>query len=228
VPYDASGSDSDPSDALQRLIACAVMADLVLPDRRLASIAGTSVNPDRFDTLTRTVGTTRSRRAALGTLLAGTLDLLDLVETSAKQACPPCMKRKHGKCKATKHLNDTACSGGTCRDGRCLPTEDQPRTCPLGKCSRKKSCGPGCACLAIGGGTHRCLALGTCSGRGRCEWGTCGADCTCVNPGGSKARCVSTAGCPEEQCTADADCGSACRCVGVGNAARCASIVPSS
>ena len=71
----------------------------------------------RFDTLTRTISTVRSRRAALGTLLAGTLGLLDLAETSAKKACSTCKKRKHGKCKANKQLNDKPCPDGS--DGTC-------------------------------------------------------------------------------------------------------------
>ena len=47
------------------------------------------MDQNQFDTLTRTVSTVRSRRAALGTLLAGTLGLLDLAETNARKACPP-------------------------------------------------------------------------------------------------------------------------------------------
>jgi hypothetical protein len=188
------------------------------------------MDQNRFDTLTRTISTVGSRRAALGTLLAGTLGLLDLAETSARKACPPCKKRKHGKCKANKKLNDEPCPDGKCQSGVCVrsdapaPTEEPP-TCPAGECSRSKPCGPGCECLKIGGERRRCLAVGTCSGLESCDRGTCGSGCTCVNPGGAKTGCVSVEGCPTGNCTEDS-CGPRCICVGVGAAARCASIVP--
>jgi hypothetical protein len=185
------------------------------------------VDQHRFDTLTRTISTVRSRRAALGTLLAGTLGLLDLAETSARKACPPCTKRKHGKCKAIKRLNGTDCPGGTCGNGTCVLSVEQTPTCPAGACSRDNPCGSGCVCLDIGGGTKRCLALGTCSGAGDCASGSCGSGCTCVNPGGRKSGCASTVGCPTVKCTANSDCGSDCLCINPGtNAARCVSRVP--
>ena len=190
------------------------------------------MDQNRFDTLTRTITTVGSRRAALGTLLAGTLGLLDLAETSARKACPPCKKRKHGKCKANKKLNDEPCPDGKCQSGVCVrsdapaPTEEPP-TCPAGECSRNSPCGSGCVCLDIGGGTKRCLALGTCSGAGDCASGSCGSGCTCVNPGGRRSGCASTVGCPDVKCTANSDCGSDCLCINPGtNAARCVSRVP--
>jgi hypothetical protein len=196
------------------------------------------MDDSRFDGLTRAFITARSRRAALSTLLGGTFGLLGLADTTAKKSCPPCKKRKHGKCKANKQLNDTPCPSGTCQDGRCVastepdsepppePTPEPPPTCPAGECSRKNPCGDGCACLDIGGGTRRCLAVGTCSGVGECGWGTCGSGCTCVNPGGGRSGCASVVGCPPGLCTSNTDCGPDCLCVGAGNAARCASVVP--
>ena len=188
------------------------------------------MDDSRFDALARTVTHARSRRAVLGTLLAGTLGLGGLADATAKKRCPPCKKRKHGRCKANKQLNGTAClsGSGACQDGRCrqVSSEEQPSTCPTGECSRSKPCGADCACLDIGGGTRRCLAVGTCSGVGSCERGTCGSGCTCVNPGGAKTGCVSVQGCPTGPCTSDTACGPDCICVGVGAAARCASIVP--
>ena len=211
------------------------------------------MDDSRFDTLARTILRAHSRRAVLGTLLAGTLGLGGLADATARKRCRPCTTRKHGRCKATKRLNGTACRGGsgTCQDGRCKqvssveqpptgdppptgnppPTGDPPLTCPTGDCSRKTPCGDGCACLAIGGGSHRCLAVGTCSGVGDCAQGTCGSGCTCVNPGGRKSGCVATGTCPTElgQCTpTNGYCGPDCICVGVGAAARCASRVRSS
>jgi hypothetical protein len=196
------------------------------------------MDDSRFDSLARTVTHARSRRAVLGTLLAGTLGLHGRADTTARKRCAPCKTRKHGRCKATKQLNGTAClSGrGTCQDGRCRqvsseeqpPTVDPPATCPTGDCSRSRPCGSDCACLDIGGGTRRCLAVGPCAGVGACERGTCGSGCTCVNPGGAKTGCASTVGCPPVHCTSDTDCGSDCICVGIGNAARCVSRVRSS
>ena len=43
------------------------------------------------------------------------------VAADAKKKCPPCRKRKKGKCK--KRLPDgAACPGGICRSGSCEPT----------------------------------------------------------------------------------------------------------
>jgi hypothetical protein len=193
------------------------------------------VDQHRFDTVTRTISTVRSRRAALGTLLAGTLGLLDLAETSAKKACATCKKRKHGKCKANKQLNNKSCpdgSGGTCQNGVCVKSSSEetppepPPTCPTGACSRNSPCGSGCVCLDIGGGTKRCLTLGTCSDAGDCASGSCGSGCTCVNPGGRRSGCASTVGCPDVKCTSHSECGSDCLCINPGtNAARCVSRV---
>jgi hypothetical protein len=184
------------------------------------------MDQNRFDALTRTYGTVRTRRAALSMLMAGTLGLFDLADATAKKSCPPCKKRKNGRC-TRKKPNDTPCPGGTCQDGRCEPfvIEEEPPTCPAGECSRSRPCGPGCACLKIGSERRRCLAVGTCSGLGFCERGACGSGCTCVNPGGGKTGCVSVEGCPTGNCTEDS-CGPRCICVGVGAASRCASIVP--
>jgi hypothetical protein len=191
------------------------------------------MHDSRFDALTRAVTTAHSRRGALSTLLGGALGLLGLAETTArkkghhttKHECPPCTKRKHGKCKATKRLQGTGCPGGTCQDGACVLSVEQTTTCPTGACSRSRPCGSGCVCLDIGGSTKRCLAVGTCSGVGVCERGSCGSGCTCVNPGGGKTGCVSVGECPAGRCSGDS-CGPNCICVGDGAATRCASVVP--
>ena len=55
-----------------------------------------------FDRLTRTVTTAGSRRRALGGVLASTLGLLgaggEYAAAKKKKPCPPCKKRKKGKC----------------------------------------------------------------------------------------------------------------------------------
>ena len=77
----------------------------------------------RFDTLTCSLTQTGSRRRALLTTLGGVLSsglgLASVDETVAKKKCPPCKKRKNGKCKKNKP-NGTACDGGTCQSGRCV------------------------------------------------------------------------------------------------------------
>jgi hypothetical protein len=181
------------------------------------------MDDSRFDALARTFTRVRSRRTVLSTLLAGTLGLHGIADTTAKKRCPPCKKRRHGRCRGKKP-DGTVCPGGRCQGGRCISSVEQSPTCPAGECSRKNPCGPGCVCLDTGGGNRRCLAVGTCSGVGVCERGTCGSGCTCVNPGGAKTGCASVEGCPTGNCTEDS-CGSDCICVGVDAASRCTSII---
>src|SRR5688572_9014016 len=99
------------------------------------------MDDSRFDSLTRTLSTAGSRRHTLGGLLAGAFGLLGTQTeqvAAKKKPCPPCKKRKQGKCK--KKLPDgTACSGGTCQGGRCVATAP-PLTCASGQ----KPCGGRC------------------------------------------------------------------------------------
>ena len=57
----------------------------------------------QFDILTRRLGLAGSRRRALGGVLLGALGLLgvphDQTAAKKKKPCPPCKKRKKGKCK---------------------------------------------------------------------------------------------------------------------------------
>ena len=76
----------------------------------------------RFDRLVVSLVTTGSRRRAVASVLVGALGLLSAQpnESAAKKKpCPPCKKRKAGKCKKT--LPDgTACeNGGSCLSGSC-------------------------------------------------------------------------------------------------------------
>ena len=104
-----------------------------------------------FDVLTRSLSTTRSRRRAVVAELTGVLGqaLASAGEDAAakkKKPCPPCKKRKQGKCK--KKLPDgTACGGGTCQSGSCVPVG-----CPSGQ----KLCA----------GT--CIASGLCCNNAEC------------------------------------------------------------
>jgi hypothetical protein len=83
----------------------------------------------RFDTLTRLLTRTGSRRrallAALGGALGTTLGAFSVEEAAAKKSCPPCKKRnKQGKCK--KKSDGTTCPDGTCENGRCVATAAPP------------------------------------------------------------------------------------------------------
>src|SRR5687767_13492606 len=101
------------------LAASAGRSALLLPDAPM--------DGPRFDTLTRSLTTTGSRRRALGGLLLGSLGRLGSradEATAKKKPCPPCKKRKKGKCK--KKPDRTACNGGTCQGGNCVATQSPP------------------------------------------------------------------------------------------------------
>lgn len=83
-----------------------------------------------FDELVRRSLSPASRRGMLrvgtGFLAASALAALGLhapdeVQAKKKKPCPPCKKRKQGKCKA-KLPDGTTCPGGSCTSGKCIPT----------------------------------------------------------------------------------------------------------
>jgi hypothetical protein len=96
-----------------------------------------------FDSLTRQITTRLSRRTSVARLAAlGLLGLRPPQESTAKKqggkkkrkACPPCKKRKNGKCKGTQP-DGTACTitgggAGTCQSGSCLAAPPQ-RVAPV-------------------------------------------------------------------------------------------------
>src|SRR5215212_6827590 len=138
------------------------------------------MDADRFDALARSLTQPRSRRvltAALGGLLAVTAIPLK----AKKKPCPPCKKRKKGKC--TKKLPEgTVCgSGKTCQNGSCL-TAVTPPFCAVQPawtpCGSNQFCQGG-ACLS---GTGICsvgadiCTTGTCPGATGCQ---CGGNCLC-------------------------------------------------
>jgi hypothetical protein len=154
------------------------------------------------DDLARGLAHGASRRG----LLLGSLGLLvrrtDEV-AAKKKPCPPCKKRKHGKCKA--NLPDsTPCSTGKCQSGRCVAAAAPPQPHPLDVCQRHnqcasglceatsgtcvaqcdvlfEACGDGCVCLSIGTGSagHACLQVPedrNCAGYTPCTWNDDAAD----------------------------------------------------
>jgi len=86
------------------------------------------MDPNRFDSLTRSLSTLGSRRRALAATLGSVVGTLGVTRTAAKKkkkSCLPCKKRKKGKCKGS--LPDgTACAGGQCQGGSCVAAVIQP------------------------------------------------------------------------------------------------------
>jgi hypothetical protein len=97
------------------------------------------MHPIHVDRLARFLAANGSRRVLLGTALTGVLTPLGHDVTAAKnkkkrdasaaknrkKACPPCKKRKQGKCKANV-ADGTACAGGACQSGSCILSAPQP------------------------------------------------------------------------------------------------------
>lgn len=78
-----------------------------------------------------------------------------------KKPCPPCKKRKQGKCKGT--LPDgSACPSGSCQAGSCVPTTPACTPSCTGKVCGDNGCGTSC---------------GSCSGGQTCQGGRCVLTC---------------------------------------------------
>ena len=126
------------------------------------------MDAEQFDTLARSLTEGRSRRGALAAVVGGVLGVAGLAEAGAKKKkpCPPCKKRKQGKCK--KKLPDgTACPGGICQGGRCASP-----TCSDGAKNGSETD------VDCGGDCPRCLNGRTCSSRDDCVGALC-KDGTC-------------------------------------------------
>jgi len=177
----------------------------------------------RFDSLTRTLCIAGSRRRALAGLLVGGLSVFGSRAEGAvakkKKPCPPCKKRKKGRCKGKKP-DGAACPGGTCQGGVCLPPcTGQPDYMPCngnGRC-RNEACiacqseGVTCtsyesccslACdFAVGGGT-----CGPCRGRSCSVKQPCCGGLACIDEfcGGCHDRggfCTDPSQCCFSDCT---------------------------
>jgi hypothetical protein len=147
----------------------------------------------RFDAIARSLPATGSRRqalvAVLGGVLASALEASSPEEAEAKKKCPPCRKRKNGKCK--KKPDGTVCPGGTCQSGRCA--QAIPCPCPSGQtCMGNGSCG-----LA-------CTATGQCPGvEGQFQCG-----CAYADAQGQRFCTVPFKKCTDypQTCSSDSDC----------------------
>ena len=188
----------------------------------------------RFDAITRRFMT---RRTGVGLGVAGLLGIVvPAADAKKKKPCPPCKKRKKGKCKPQP--NGTPCGGGlVCQNGACACPADQkpcgtgcvptstcctngapgcrlPAVCTNGTCEdcRNQTCvnGTDCCTQVCGNGTCTCLAKG-----GQCKddrW-CCGGTCDLLFPGASSGIC----GCGKAGalCGAPQDCCSGTCSVGV-------------
>jgi hypothetical protein len=122
-----------------------------------------------FDIFSRILAAASSRRsvtAAVGGALTFALAAASGEEVAAKKKCPPCKKRKQGRCKGKKP-DGTACTGGTCQGGRCVPTSPVcPPVCPV--C---QACNPAIGqCVSQNGQPGQdCAAPKVCCSGGCCE-----------------------------------------------------------
>jgi hypothetical protein len=150
----------------------------------------------RFDALARSLSGDTTRRG-LGRLLGG-LSLGAILasprgpdETAAKKKpCPPCKKRKKGKCKANQP-DETACeNGGVCRGGSCVPPAESvvsppppppPPPPPEPTCTDGTQNGSETG-IDCGGTCPRCGAGQGCANGNDCEGGWCsnGACAACT------------------------------------------------
>lgn len=104
-------------------------------DAPISSVGLIYMDSRQFDGLARAWATGRTRRSVLSMGGGGALSLVALGETDArkkqrrKTPCPPCKKRKKGKCKK-KRPNGTTCPEGTCERGRCVAPRGPNANCP--------------------------------------------------------------------------------------------------
>jgi hypothetical protein len=150
------------------------------------------MNAIGFDTLARSLTVAGSRRMLLSTACAGVLSTLrtDQSEAKKKRPCPPCKKRKHGKCK-TELPDGTACAGGTCQGGGCIAVaapSPQPPPGPLPAPPPAPTCSDGIrngaeTDLDCGGTCPRCPDFKSCASRDDCRGALCVGDvCRVCDP----------------------------------------------
>jgi hypothetical protein len=140
---------------------------------------------DRFDALTRALATVASRRDQLRRLRTGTLLALPLAvgnDAARASACPPCRKKKRGRCRKKRPDGAPCGNGGRCRNGRCdhnVCTMDCPGNL------EPQACGPAgssCQCVNVVEGASACVKRqqgDACGTETVCDPGQiCGIPCT--------------------------------------------------
>jgi hypothetical protein len=143
------------------------------------------MNHVSFDSLAHFLATAGSRRVLLGAVCAGVLGAVLPDRTDArKKPCPPCKKRKHGKCKKKKP-DGTSCPEGTCRAGRCIVAvaPSQPPGSESGPTCSDGIRNGGETDLDCGGACARCADFKTCASRDDCRGALCVGDvCRVCDP----------------------------------------------
>jgi len=185
----------------------------------------------RFDGLTRGLSIGHSRRGLTRLFGAfavhGPLARLGLSETAAKKKCPPCKKRKKGKCKGKKP-DGTTCPGGACRDGTCIACvpDPLPATC-AGRCGFwTNNCGQSVGCQLCPAG-QICLSNGSCA-TVCAEPDDCPDGCICSRSVETQFHCRQeglSCELPLQGCSSTAECPPGQHCQGTmcdGGSNRCA------
>jgi len=176
------------------------------------------VESERFDRLSRVIGSDSSRRAIArvltGLALGGSVGLLGRAEGEAAksgtclEACPTCQvcqqgkcKRKHRKKKCKPGLCVAGPDGGTCGNSVC-------KVCQGGACVNAAN-GSTCdnnPCKECQGGACANKANGTaCNGTGQCLNGTCNTKPTCLGTGADCTQAMA-ASCCSGVCKGDNHC----------------------
>jgi hypothetical protein len=147
------------------------------------------MDADRFDALSRSLTASGSRRHAVAAFLGGVLGsavgAASIDEATAKKKCPPCKKRKQGRCKGKKP-DGTPCPGGTCQGGQCTTALAPSPVCPA-PCPFCRVCNPATAQCEVCPET--------------CEWCfTLSDSSTVCGDGGSTVNkpCATSGDCPAE------------------------------
>lgn len=141
-----------------------------------------------FDALVRCLAATDSRRDLLARLTPGLVAAVTLASGDgvAARSCPPCRKKKNGRCRKKRPDGAPCGNGGRCRNGRC-----DHNVCTL-NCTgdpAPQPCGPAgssCQCVNVVEGAHACVKPqqgDACGTETVCDPGLiCGIPCTTYLP----------------------------------------------
>ena len=167
------------------------------------------MDADRFDAVSRLLGSTGTRRGTLAALLSGALGLSGLPGPDAawaasgkcKKPCGACKRCQRGKCvrtagrircqrgKCVSVRNGTRCSTGTCLGGRCAPFPTPPP--PPCRTLRQECAGDCCGNLVCA--NSNCASFNVCvqPAGGPCNVSAPAGNCDCENT----QRCTSNNTC---------------------------------